>query len=432
VKNPDGTYANAYKPTHVVDATTATSTEQVQAEIDNFKLFDYNEDVPNKYGYNDRNAYERAKLTKCRYVFDKIKRRFMLFADNNWSWPIWVFEDPYHFPDFFPLSRLQFHTDPQQVRCRGEVSHYLDQQDEINVIVDEGNRARVLVRDNLIFDSTALTAKDVEDIVLNANKKAKGVKVPEGRKLEDLITAPPLPTLQYQFLWSKDSAIQAINRIAGVQDAMRGEQFKTNTTNQAIEQYNSISGVRLDEKRDAIEDFIGDIMYKVIFLCLQFMDGETVLQLVGSQYADVVQSWRNMEAKEIRNIVMCTVEGGSTQKPTSAAKKAEALQVGQILGQFASNPSVVMVLLKVFEAAFDGIVMTDNDWSMLTQSLQAQVQSEQQAAQAPPPGAEGGVQIDEQRAQRIVEQLVQQGMPEEQAIAEVKKRMNGGGPPRTQ
>jgi hypothetical protein len=232
--------------------------------------------------------------------------------------------------------------------------------------------------------------------------------------------------LQFQFLWDKSNAISAINRISGVMDAMRGEQFKTNTTNQAIEQYNSISGVRLDEKRDAIEDFIGDIMYKVLFLCLQFMDQQTVAGLVGSQYAEVIQQWRNMTPSEIRTNVVCDVEGGSTQKPTSAAKKAEALQIGQILGQFASNPAVVMVLLKVFEQAFDGIDMTEADWEQLEQMLNSQLQQQQQEGAPPggaPPGQGGQPQAGPQQAQAIVDELVKRGMPRQQAIEAVRQRM---------
>ena len=66
-----------------------------------------------------------------------------------------------------------------------------------------------------------------------------------------------------------------------------------------------------------------------------------------------------MQPEEIRKLVMCQIEGGSTVKPTSAAKKAEALQIGQILDVFASNPAVVMVLLKMMQRAFDGVDMMD-------------------------------------------------------------------------
>jgi hypothetical protein len=429
VKNKDNTYASAYKPTHVVDATqTSSGTEGVQEEINNFKMFDYERDQPTQYGYGDRQSYERGKRTKCWYVFDKVRRRFMLFADNDWTWPIWVFDDPYHYPDFFPLERLQYHTDPRMTRARGEVSHYLDQQDEINTIVDEGNRARVALRDNTIFNSSVMTTKDVEDIILNSNRKIKGVKVPEGQKLEDVIMGPPMPTLKYQFLWDKSSAKEAINVISGTGDAMRGEQYKTNTTNQAIEQYSSISGVRLDEKRDAIEDFIGGIMGKVLFLCLQFMDQQTVGSLVGSQYGDAVNLWRNMQPEEIRKLVMCQIEGGSTVKPTSAAKKAEALQIGQILGQFASNPAVVMVLLKMMQRAFDGVDMTDADWQMLTQAIQGQMQQPAPAEGAgSPPPQEGAPpqQGGEDPMQAIVAELVKQGIPEQQAVQLVQQKMAG-------
>lgn len=424
IKKGDG-YVNPYKPTHVVDAT-KSGTEDVQQQIDNFKLFDTERDAPNQYGYADQMSFDRGKMTECWYVFDKVKRRYMLFAANDWSWPIWVFDDPYHFPDFFPLEKLQYHTDPRQTRVRGEVSHYLDQQDEINTIVDEGNRARISLRDNTLFDSNVLTNKDVEDILLNSNKKAKGIKVPEGRKLEDLIMGPPMPSLEHQFLWDKTSAKNAIGMIAGIQDAMRGEQYKTNTTNQAIEQYNSISGVRLDEKRDAIEDFIGGVMSKVLFLCLQFMDIETVRMLVGSQYEEGLGMWQNMQPQEIRKLVQCSIEGGSTLKPTSAAKKAEALQVGQILGQFAANsPMVVIVVLKMFQRAFDSVNITDADWQALLQSITQQMQ----AQAAPPAGAgndpSGGPAAQDPRADKIVQQLVEQGMPEEQARAEVAKKLQG-------
>lgn len=381
-KDEAGNYVSAYKATHVVDATDNSSVDAVQKEIDSFKIFNNTKDNPDDYGYLDRDSYERGKRTLVWTVFDKVKRRFYMFADNDWSWPIWVYDDPYHFPDFFPLERLTYHSDPTAPRTRGEVSNYLDQQDEINTIVDELNRARISLRDGTIFNSRVLSSKDVEDILLNDNKKMKGVKVPEGMKLEDLIMGPPMPNLQYQHLWDKGPARQAVNMLSGVGDAMRGEQFKTNTTNQAIEQYSSISGVRLDEKRDAIEDFIGRIMWKVLYLCLQFMDNQTVSELVAPEILAQAR-WRNMTPDEIRHTVQCRVEGGSTQKPTSAAKKSEALQIGQILGQFATNPAVVLLILKMFERSFDSFTVSSVDIQMVMQSIMAQMQGPARQKQSP-------------------------------------------------
>lgn len=414
-ENGNEEYVSAYAATHVVDAISAdTNASAVQQQLDSFKMFEAGKDDPKNYGYSDRESYERAKRTAVWYCFDKVKRRFYMYSDQDWTWPIWVYDDPYRFPDFFPTERLQWHPSPTSPRTRGEVSHYLDQQDEINTIIDELNRSRVALRDKTIFNSRVLNAKQVEDILLNPNKKAVGIAVPEGHKLEEHLMAPPQPNLQFEHLWDKGPAKSAVNMLSGLGEAMRGEQFKTNTTNQAIAEYSSVSNTRLDEKRDAVEDFIGAIMWKVLFLCLQFMDEKTFHELTGNEFQDL--SWQKMQPDQIRHLIQCRVEGGSTQKPTSAAKKAEALQVGQILGQFAANsPVAILLIVKMFQRSFDGFVITDADWQMLMQSVMSSMQQAQ--ADAQPQG-------DEEAA---VAEMVQQGMPEEvarQKVAEARGSKN--------
>lgn len=410
-KDKDGNYTSAYAASHVVDAIAASSTAQAtQEQIDNFKMFDSAKDNPKDYGYADRESYERGKRTAVWYCFDKVKRRFYMYADKDWTWPIWVFDDPYHFPDFFPLERLQWHPSPTAPRTRGEVSHYLDQQDEINIINDELNRARVSLRDKTLFNSRVLSIKMIEDILSNPNKKFVGIPVPEGHKLTDHIMGQPQPNLEFAHLWDKAPAKAAVNMLSGLGEAMRGEQFKTNTTNQAIQEYTSVSATRLDEKRDAVEDFIGAIMWKVLFLCMQFMDDKSFHELTGNEFQDL--PWQNMQPDQIRHVIQCRVEGGSTQKPTSAAKKGEALQLAQILGQFASTSPIALVLaIKTFARSFDGFTVTAEEWEMLMQSVQAQMQQQQ---------ADGGG--DEEAA---VQEMVKEGMPEEEArkrVAEAKSK----------
>ncbi len=417
-KDKNNNYSSPYEASHVVDAVAASANVQaVQEQIDNFKMFDSTKDNPQDYGYNDRDSYERAKRTAVWYCFDKVKRRFYMYSQKDWTWPIWTFEDPYHFPDFFPLERLQWHPSPTAPRTRGEVSHYLDQQDEMNIIVDELNRARVAMRDKTIFNSRVLSTKMVEDILNNPNKKYIGIPVPEGHKLTDHIMAPPQPNLEFAHLWDKAPAKAAVNMLSGLGEAMRSEQFKTNTTNQAIQEYTSVANTRLDEKRDAIEDFIGAIMWKVLYLSLQFMEEQQFHELTGNQFQEV--QWQKMPFDQIRHVIQCRVEGGSTQKPTSAAKKAEALQMGQILGQFgASNPVVLIILIKMFQRAFDGFAITDQDWQMLMQSVQQSMMAQQAPPEEPQPKqpAEGQKSTQEEAA---VKDMMKQGMPE----AEARKRV---------
>lgn len=423
-KKGEREYTSVYDATHVVDATNAgKSAEATLNDIDNFKMFDSTKDDPSTYGYADRQSYEKAKRTAVWYCFDKVKRRFYLYADKDWTWPIWCYDDPYHFPDFYPLERLQWHPSPIETRTRGEVSHYLDQQDEINTINDEMNRGRVSLRDKTLFNSRVLNMKMVEDILMNPNKKIIGIPVPDGHKLTDHIMGQPQPNFEHQFLWDKGPAKSAVNMLSGLGEAMRSEQFKTNTTNAAIQEYTSVANTRLDEKRDAVEDFIGAIMYKVLYLCMQFMEADQFNELTGNEFAETVP-WSPQPFDAIRHVIQCRVEGGSTQKPTSAAKKAEALQLGQILGQFASATPVAMLLaVKVFMRSFDGFTVTAEEWEMLMQSVQQAIAGQQQPQEQPGSQPAQGQSTTQEEA--AVKDMVKQGMPEAEArkrVAEASQR----------
>lgn len=425
-KNTEGQYVSQYQASHVADAGDSGTVDATQREIDSFKMLKTDSTYAN-YGYKDEKSFNRAQMTKVWYGFDRIKRRFYMYADNDWAWPIWVYDDPYHLPNFYPLHRLSFHTDPSAVRTKGEVSHYLDQQDTINAINDEMHRARVNVRSKVLFDSNIHTQQSVEAFMNDGNQKALGVKVPEGADMTKSIFAPPLPAFQYKELWDKGPYYEAANKISGVGAVLQGAQFKTNTTNKAVEEYSSVSSGRIDAKIDAVEDYVGGIMYDVLFLCIQFMPAEVVGPIVGQKAMaelDEMGGWVNKAAADIRTQFACTVEGGSTQKPTSAAKKQEAMQIGQILGQFAgSAPQATIIAMKVMERAFDGIVMTEEDWDDLINS----VQMAQQAQMNPGAnGAPGGGQQGGPDPNALIAEAVKRGVPQAIAEAQIKQKLAGG------
>ena len=98
-------------PAHVLkrDAGSRDSGEPNMAghdeEITNFSLFSYDDSqkdwIQLAYGYDDERSYRRAQRTYVWRVWDKITRRVLMFAENDWTWPIWVWDDPYGLDDFF-------------------------------------------------------------------------------------------------------------------------------------------------------------------------------------------------------------------------------------------------------------------------------------------------------------------------------------------
>lgn len=462
-KDESGQYTAIYNEQYIINP--GDNNGDPQDELNNFKLIKEAESYKDA-GFSDDAAYQKARMTKCWYCFDKVKRRFLLITDEKWEWPLWVYDDPYQLPNFFPLRRLQYHTDPNRNRTKGEVSFYLDQQDELNDINSELNRMRTQILNKVLYDQRYVDKDQFDAYMKGGDQLGFGVgkNMPEGMKLTDCIMAPPLPNLQYKELFDKAPIYAVVDRISSSNDILRGAQFKTNTTNDAIGTYNSIQNQRIDEKIDAIEDFSGDVFYDIMFLCAQFMTQEEVKFILGDEAAQ----WQQLEAPMLRQQFNCTVLGGSTQKATSAAKKDQALKIGQIIGQYANaSPYVVIIMLKAMEQAFDDIVITGEDWAMIRKSIEAkmmqgapssappagngepsqpanadeapqdQQQQQEQDPNAPRPPANANEEAQLQmaikklppEAQQAIAASVKKGVSQHQAFVEVSKAVNAQSQP---
>lgn len=383
-KNPEtGEWESVYEPTHILKASTGEE-DADNLQKDGFVLFS-KEGSKEQYGYDDDSAYKAAQLTCVYYVWDKATRRCELWADNDWKFPVWVWDDPYHLDQFFPLVPLEFHTDPVKPYAKGEVTYYLDQQDALNLINNEFARCRAFASSMVLVNTNVIKDMNVVDQMLTGsyNKKTIPVDLPEGAKLQDAMQ-PALPaSAQALQLFDKRPLLETIDRVSGVTSVQRGVEYKTNTTNRAIESYESQQQTRADEKMDSIEECVGGILWLVAQMCLQFMDQNEVAALIGTEN---VQDWRQIDPRDIPVMFTPRVVGGSSLKPTSAAKKQQALQMSQIIGQFAkATPMAIIIALKALQSAFSNeLVIDDADWQVLIQSVEQQIaaQAQQQQAQA--------------------------------------------------
>jgi hypothetical protein len=214
---------------------------------------------------------------------------------------------------------------------------------------------------------------------------------------------------------------------------MRGVEFKTNTTNKAIETYQSNTQTRLDEKIDAVEDFIGAIGWKIAQLCVSRMESEEVGRMIGSRFAEIWEQRPDYE--DFKTYGSCQCVGGSTLKPTSATKQQQAIQIGQVLGQFANvTPVTFLVALKVMARAFDDIIITDADWKMIEQAVEQALQGQQaqQQGKGQGGGGEPGLEEVEQminglppQAKALLGQMLARGTPIRDAMAAIMKKVQG-------
>jgi hypothetical protein len=172
-----------------------------------------------------------------------------------------------------------------------------------------------------------------------------------------------------------------VDRIAATNEVQRGGEFKTNTTNKAVDYYATQGNQRNDDRLDSIEDCIGRVGWQLAQLCLRFMPPTQVQQLTG---LDPTNAWKALDPLGDINRWALTCVGGSTQKQTSGARKQEAVQIGQILAQFvkAAPAAVLTQTLKVFSKAFDDVAMEEEDWD----AIEAEVEKTLQMGQGGAPG----------------------------------------------
>ena len=430
---------SVYEPSHVLSATQDGNT--VQDDVNNFQLFKTDEAVKaSTYGYSDEFAFRKAQYTKVWYVWDKTTRRVMLFADNKWKWPLWVWDDPLKLLRFFPYYRLWFHETPEGSQPKGEVTYYLDQQDTINDINSEINRARKWTKNNVFFDKNSISQEDVEAVLKGPDGTARGIDIPEGKTVKDVLYSVAPPSFNFPELLSTDSSFNAINKISGVSAAQQGAQFKTNTTNKAVDFYQNNIDIRVDDRIDAIEEWLGEIGWGILQLCSQYMTTQEVAELIGQ---DKAAGWKQItDTKQLRTMLNLRVVGGSTEKPNSKNKQAAALNMGQVLGQFASAaPAVIIVMLKVMEKAFDDFTISEEDWKFIEESIQAQMQNqggvggaatgqEQTGGSGQEATPEEAAQIEQLIAslppegKAALKDMIDQGVPPSQALQAIQEQMS--------
>ena len=182
---------------------------------------------------------------------------------------------------------------------------------------------------HFLFDTNSGIDKNDIQKWANGGNNILGVKLPPNKKWEDVLFNGQLPSDKTQQLYDKTDIITTIDMITGTDATTR---------------------TKLDDKRDAIETWLGQVGWGIAQLCLQFMSKEQVESLLGVGNAE---GWENVDAQFIPLQFSLQCVGGSTMKPTSDFKKQEALQISQVLGQFASaSPYVVIVMLQVLQRAY--------------------------------------------------------------------------------
>lgn len=323
----------------------------------------------------------RLRTVRVYYVWDKLKRRVYLYEDGKWDKPLWAWHDPYGLKQFFPYYILSYNQSVTDNRMMSEVAYYLPLVNSINKINSQVDKARDRAFNVTLVDrNLKLEEKDLQNMT-NGKPGYVQVSPREGMRIMDCVAGMPTPGTENQMLLDKNNLYAMISKMSSADVITRGEEYKTNTTNGAIAQYTQGKKVIIGIKVDKLISFYIRVCKDVLKLCLDKFDMADLLKWVGSYEAQVINEKRvDVWSPDLK------FTGDDTIEPTAAAKKQEALQLTQMMGQFAgASPAIVPVVLKMLSRAFNEMVITDEDWRMIIQGFEQQQQQmmmqQQQMAQ---------------------------------------------------
>lgn len=330
--------------------------------------------------------------TPCVWVQDKTTRQTYLYILDRWDSPVWVYEDEMELSRFFHYFILSFSAGTGSVVKNSESSYYIPFQNAINDIEKTKQFVRKTAFKTFVFNSDAIDEAEINKIfkaILERKNEFKGV----GLKLKDReldlekIFKPFLmPQGQIAELFDTSSLTQAVDKTSRLAEAFRGQEFKTNTTNDAIAQYQNVAGTRLNTLVDAVEEVAAQLFWAIAEVIVSKYDQAAISELVGEKLA---MQFHPMPVKEFNKTIAMSVEAGSSEKENSTGKKKEAIQIIQMLGQFgkAAPQSVLSVIFRMLRSVFSRKLVSDGDIEALKAETAATMQQPQSGTQPPANGA---------------------------------------------
>lgn len=365
---------------------------------------------------------ERLRTVKTYYVWDKLKKRVYLFEEGKWEYPLWVWNDPLGLKQFFPYYVLSYNQSVVDNNMMSEVAFYLPLVNSINKINSQIDKARDRAFNVTLVDKNArIEEKDLQNMT-NGKPGWVQVSTRDGIRVADAVVGMPTPGTENQMLMDKSGLYAMIGKMSSADALTRGEEYKTNTTNGAIQQYSQSKKVITGIKVDKLISFYLRVVKDVLALCLVKFDMDDLLKWCNPNDAMAI----NARKIDVFSPDLVFV-GDDTIEPTSAAKKQEALQLTQLMGQFAgASPAVVPVVLKMLSRAFNEMVITDEDWDMIMQGFQqqqeqAEMQRQMQQQQMAMQAQQGQMKMDGMQQQQDIRQAqAQQNMQAKQQAMQNK------------
>lgn len=324
--------------------------------------------------------YYRTDTVLCVWWYDKITKQKYLYVVDDWETPLWVYQDELELSQFFPYFMLAFSPSIGNILRYSEASYYIPHQNRINENAKQKDFIRQNAFSTLVYNPKAVDPKEVTKLLSALRKPKKdGIRAlplilsnPE-QKLADAFEPLIPPTAQMQEMFDDRHSIEMIQRGSRLNSAAQGGEFKTNTTNDAVAAYNEAAETKFSSITDMIEETTARLFWAITEVIVSKFDKDYVTTIIG---ANKGSNFQQMSIVDFNSQYIMRIEAGSSEKPNSIAKKKEAMQIIQMLGQFgtAAPMTIISIVAKLLRKVFSPHMVTDAELATLKQEGTAAMQ----------------------------------------------------------
>ena len=369
-ENEDGELCLAANPKHKMKKNKEdrkdVSKESIETEVSNTILGT----VP-----NEMDKLRMKGKVLCYRIYDRMLKRIYLYRSDDMKFPLHAYNDELQLSRFFPFFVMGYSEPIDSIVQPGEASYYIGFAGEINKTNRKIKQMRDSVFGALVYNKNDVDKDEVMKLIDHLNNpvkvKAFGIAKPEGMgKISEMLEVFVPPALDQEGLFNTTNIRTTMNKSSGISEIQQGQQFKTNTTNEAVEFYRDIRNEGLVAITDTVEEQTEDLCWSICEILVSQYTKEEIAAMIGAEHA---AAFKNMSVQEFNQEYTMEVAAGSIEKPTSEWKKKEAFEVGQVLGQFGSTAptTVTKILLRLFSSAFSDFNVRKEDWDQLEQEAAA-------------------------------------------------------------
>jgi len=213
----------------------------------------------------------------------------------------------------YPFKELRFSETPGQFYSMPDPDFLVPVADAINEVMN--NALGYLRRMKAMYVSNGPIGPDVEKAMLNPTDG----KIIENTTRLDLIPVPNVPQDSYAVV---NRLIGFFDQMAGVTEYQRGGPTKDRTATETNYLQTGLQ-IRLDEKRDILEDWLGDVGHTAFGVIRKNMSSPLMVELAPNEMKmfKMQNPWAEVSQDVLNADMSIWVVAGSTAKEDASAVK---------------------------------------------------------------------------------------------------------------